>query len=492
LNIKFALVKMAECIICAEKFNKSNRNCIKCQYCDFEACKKCNETYLLNETIPKCMNNQCGREWTHNFLAQHFTRVFLNTTYKKHREQILVDKERALMPATQIFVERRNQLKHVIQEHEDICRQIAILTRRRQDVSNNMWQLRHGLNREDRTEQAREFVRACPDGNCKGFLSTQWKCGVCEKWTCNSCHEIKGLTRDAEHTCDPNNVSTATLLAQDTRACPKCHTPIHKIDGCDQMWCVMCHTGFSWRTGRIETSIHNPHYYEWLRRQNQGRDIPRNPGDNACGRDLSNQFMMLFYIRGATGRQVTNLSNIYARTMKLTVYQNMYLDVGNIMPPEFVRLNRHIRQVDAAAYHNQIDGYEIRNRDLRISYMMNEINEDKYRIMLQQREKKHNKIQELYNVLVMLTNTVDDILGRLATSLETFRRSRSIPNTRSNWAEESDTLVLIDEEILAPLCELDPLVKYVNECLVDVAHTYGSVTYHITRQFHFEPLTGDA
>ena len=28
-------------------------------------------------------------------------------------------------------------------------------------------------------KQRNEFVRACPDENCRGFLSTQWKCGVC-------------------------------------------------------------------------------------------------------------------------------------------------------------------------------------------------------------------------------------------------------------------------------------------------------------------------
>jgi hypothetical protein len=481
---------MAECIICVEKYNKSNRTCIKCQYCDFEACRKCSETYLLNETVPKCMNNQCGRQWTHKYLAENFTRVFLNTVYKKHREQILVDKERALMPATQIFVERRIELNRVLTDYHDICEQIVELTQRRYTLSNDLFRLRNGLDREDRTQQAREFVRACPDGNCKGFLSTQWKCGVCEKWTCNQCHEIKGLDRDAEHTCDPNNVSTAALLAQDTRPCPSCHTPIHKIDGCDQMWCVMCHTGFSWRTGRIETTIHNPHYYEWLRRQNQGGNIPRNPGDNRCGNnDISAQFMNLFYERPTGPRYARNetvksrLYTMYVRTMKFTIYQNMYVDVCNILPTELARLNRHIRHVDAQTYHQQIDGYENRNRDLRISYMMNELDEDKYRTLLQQREKKHNKLQELYNILVMLTNTVDDILARLADGLDAFRnRILALP------AEERDKIVSIDDASLAPLLELDPLVKYVNECFQEVAHTYSSITYHITPGFRFEPL----
>ena len=58
---------------------------------------------------------------------------------------------------------------------------------------------------------------------------------------------------------------------------------ITKIDGCDQMWCVSCHTAFSWRTGQAASGIvHNPHFYEWQRRQGGG-EAPRVPGDIPCG-----------------------------------------------------------------------------------------------------------------------------------------------------------------------------------------------------------------
>jgi hypothetical protein len=51
------------------------------------------------------------------------------------------------------------------------------------------------------------------------------------------------------------------------------------------MWCTAdnCKTAFSWNSGKIiNGTIHNPHYYEWLRRNNNG-EIPRNPGDIPCG-----------------------------------------------------------------------------------------------------------------------------------------------------------------------------------------------------------------
>ena len=55
------------------------------------------------------MNNDCDREWTRQFLRESFTQTFLNDEYKKHRENILFNTERALMPATQPLIE--NQIK---------------------------------------------------------------------------------------------------------------------------------------------------------------------------------------------------------------------------------------------------------------------------------------------------------------------------------------------------------------------------------------------
>ena len=111
----------------------------------------------------------------------------------------------------------------------------------------------------------RNFIRSCPDGNCRGYLSTQWKCGLCNKHTCSKCITIKN---DENHECNNDDVETAKLLKDNTKPCPKCSTGIFKIDGCDQMWCTQCHTAFSWKSGQIQTRVHNPHYYQWLRENN--------------------------------------------------------------------------------------------------------------------------------------------------------------------------------------------------------------------------------
>lgn len=145
-----------------------------------------------------------------------------------------------------------------------------------------------------------QILRGCPAEGCRGFLSVGGICGICDAKICLCCHEIVGKKGEAVeqlgelefriternqgagepttrmHRCDPASVETAKLLQKETRPCPKCKALIFKTDGCDQMWCTQCQTPFSWRTGRVEEGrVHNPHYYEWLRRT-QG-SVPRVP-----------------------------------------------------------------------------------------------------------------------------------------------------------------------------------------------------------------------
>lgn len=134
----------------------------------------------------------------------------------------------------------------------------------------------------------------CPITECRGFANGEWKCSACEARICHECHELS----PEGHTCDENVLENIKLLHNDTKPCPTCATPIHKISGCDQMWCVKCHTAFSWNTGRIERgTVHNPHFYAW---QNDVASGVRNVGDVACGGvpDVRTFYMKMFKLMG--------------------------------------------------------------------------------------------------------------------------------------------------------------------------------------------------
>lgn len=131
-------------------------------------------------------------------------------------------------------------------------------------------------------------MMACPSGICLGKLKDNGDCGLCGKHYCLECMQE---TLSIEHTCKKEDKETIRELYKTTRPCPKCHVRISKIEGCDQMWCVQCHTTFSWKTGAISHGVvHNPHYYEH-RRQTDG-EMHRAPGDIPCG-GLPNEIEMM-------------------------------------------------------------------------------------------------------------------------------------------------------------------------------------------------------
>ena len=221
-----------DCQICCEKLNKSTRLPVKCNYCEFTNCRSCFQRYLLDSNIDAhCMN--CKKIFTRDFLTDNCTNLFITKNLKTHRENILLDREKSLLPATQPYVvlekERRRidaQLSQLYRDQENL----RILMREKTNQVNHLYAHRRNLRLENtESGEARKFIRKCPLTDCRGFLSNRWKCGVCEKNICNKCNEVK----DTFHIqCDPDKVKTMELINKDTKPCPKCGTMIFKIDGC--------------------------------------------------------------------------------------------------------------------------------------------------------------------------------------------------------------------------------------------------------------------
>lgn len=228
----------------------------------------------------------------------------MNGEYRTHREHVLYETAKAQLPATQPMAQNyrtvqalRLQLADMEHEHARLrltqpgylyipryaqllydMRAVKarieriILSRYESDGT------RRGVRiLEDREESTQTFVRACPVEGCRGFLSQdELRCGLCETYACGECLGVRG----DNHSCDPNDVETAKVILKESKPCPACGIRISKINGCDQMWCVQCHTAFSWDKGVVvRGTIHNPHYFEELRRHAPNGEIPRQPGD---------------------------------------------------------------------------------------------------------------------------------------------------------------------------------------------------------------------
>ncbi len=386
-----------QCSICVEPFNKSANTEIKCCFCEKSACRRCIQTYLTTSTNdPHCMH--CSRAWEREFIDDNLTMTYRMGDYKKHRENILLDREIAMMPATQHRAEQMRAAdkmqKEVIQPFDKQLREIYLKQAELTQEVNKIYGFRSSalhqirILREGRGDKAKSestFIRKCPDPDCRGFLSSVWKCGLCSKWACPECHEVKGENRDSEHTCNPENVATAKLLAKDSRPCPGCGVLITKIEGCDQMWCPECHTAFSWRTGQKEAGVvHNPHFYEWQRKQNGGV-APRVAGDIACG-GIPTYHDVRQRLIGLTAKEMECILN-------------------------FHRVVQHVQHVDLQRYHNVFN--EIDNQDLRIDYLLGKLTADDLKIEVQKREKRREKERAIRRAMEVLVQAGTDLLRRI-------------------------------------------------------------------------------
>jgi hypothetical protein len=455
-----ATIQQLTCNICAEKYNKTVRKCIECEYCHYAACRQCCQTYLITDGVsfPKCMNTECNREWTRKFCVASFTGVFLNKTYKTHCEQLLYDQELALLPATQPYVERLMEQERIDEEIEQIKLQIRMLYTQR----TVLYTQRYHVGRAETTRAT--FVRACPDPDCRGFLSSQWKCGLCEKWSCPECSEVKGIDRNAPHECNPDNVASTTLMRRDTKPCPTCGMGIFRISGCSQLWCTQCHTAFCWNTGRIETRhVHNPHYFEWMRMQNGAGNgaLPRDPTDIPCGRELD---------------------TVFTRGMMKIFDKLLIPDRQNKHLLRMVRQTIHIARIEINNYRTDAVAD---NRELRIKYLRKYIGENEFKQILQKNHKKNSKKREIMDVLQMMVLTCTDILHRLYAELKIVAVQQSesrIVNMDSELSSaiDAETFVAESRNTAGKLCtqyadEIKHLTEYANGCFLVIGTTYACV-----------------
>ncbi len=269
-----------DCPICLDVLDTEDQ--VSCLHCDMAVCKGCFENYLLSRDHDVSCHS-CNKPWSEDFVDEHADDTFRNGALRQHRTKFLVDQEEARLPDLQDRARRfkiasstRTKAKYVRYMIESYGAPLPNWFNETDYKAATIlygpgWVIVHGGGRGAAAPIKKVVLRACPL-ECRGFLDQAGICGLCAKQVCLDCNEP--LAED--HKCDATAVATVRLLAKETKPCPTCHAPIFKIDGCDQMWCTLCQTPFSWTTGEKEVGrVHNPHYYEWMRRT-QG-SVPREP-----------------------------------------------------------------------------------------------------------------------------------------------------------------------------------------------------------------------
>ena len=387
-----------ECGICCEKFNASKHARVICDYgdCNYaEACKECVRQYILNTASePHCM--QCKKAWSHKFLVENLNKSYVSKEYKEHKKQFLLESEISKLPETMDAAENYSRIveeeaKIVVLTGEIIAAKhaLALLNEKQNECRVTIFNIKNGHSKSVPTEK-KTFIMPCPNNDCRGYLSTQYKCQLCNLQTCSKCHEIMGHSKEAEHTCKEENVQTAELIKKETKGCPCCGTRIYKISGCDQMWCTTCHKAFSWKTGHIETGVvHNPHFYEY-QRQTNGGVAPRNAGDVPCGGLCS-------------WHQMNSIGYKFTARKDKDINANLHRCIAHIVQNDVVAMRTKLRELSD-------------NTQIRINYIIKKISKEEMATKIYRNNTLRQKYTEMLHIYELISSVGIDFFQSLVSS----------------------------------------------------------------------------
>ena len=445
------------CELCCRPFNKSKNAKVNCPSCDYPVCRECTRIYLLSKKEPHCLN--CNNRWELDTLIANTLKSFVNKEYREHKKKMLFEHEQSRMPETMAAVEnykKVNSLKEEFQiEQQKLLEAERLYYSLKEKANNLKYKIRQYQNGEAKTDK-REFKKACPKDGCRGFLSSQWKCGLCNTKVCSKCFAIK--EPDIEHECNEDDVKSAQAIKKETRNCPSCGISIFKIIGCDQMWCVRCHTAFSWKTGmKLNGVIHNPHFFQW--QANGAAAAPVNlPGVEMCG-GLPNWPSYRHNLRSFLNSKITNHNDnkFYYNTAT-----NIYRHSSHFSTWELDKLREKCNAIND-------------NKALRIKYMAGELTESSFKSQIISRDRRHNKyraILEVYELVnVVLAETLRDINETIRAHL--FSNSQELNTTKK-----------VKEYFDKKFERINKVRMYANLQLVKISVMYSQTVGIIDKQFY--------
>jgi hypothetical protein len=227
-----------------------------------------------------------------------------------------------------------------------------------------------------------QYIKKCEKEECNGFINkSNYQCGICDTKICKDCLNV---TND-EHHCKDEDVQTAQLMLKDSKPCPECGVPIHKIDGCNHMFCTQCNTPFDWRTMEIQKQGNtNPHYYHWLNFSGE-RHTNREHG---CGENIT--------IGDLSHRPIFRSLNTQIKEKVLRTLQVFHhMDIFQIQSPM------------------SVEDLSNRNRFLRIKYLCNEVSSKMMKVQLMKTYKMNEFAIHKTQVVQLVRDIRIDFIARM-------------------------------------------------------------------------------
>lgn len=266
-------------------------------------------------------------------------------------------------------------------------------------------------------KEKKVYIKACITSGCNGFLNEDFCCGLCSIAVCKACHEPN---RDG-HECNPDIVASVKAVQLEARPCPTCATQISKIDGCDQMWCTQCKTTFSWRTGLVERGhTHNPHYYDWVRRNGNLARAPGDiVGDQGCGLPSLTQLLEAWPL---VAEEKLSYSKLRAETpYKVAIEDKLISDECFSL----YALELYFEQLRHIEWNNGGIIAAPDNYELRVQFLAKEITIDTFKTTIQRNDKAYQKAVAKRQITDMVHAASSDILRSCASKLLTYSETKT-------------------------------------------------------------------
>jgi hypothetical protein len=214
------------------------------------------------------------------------------------------------------------------------------------------------------------------------------------------------------------------------------------------MFCISCQTPFSWNTGKIVTSgpIHNPHYYEWLKRN--GGNVQRNPADVPCG-GFPHAWELVRFPRGVNK------------------------DIANMFS-EFHRICMELQDISTRTYRSHLDQDTM--NEVNIKFLLDDIDEKKWGQLLATNEKKRKRDSEIQEVLGAFRMVAVELINRVQQFTDgPIVRFTDLP------APTAEAFILELNK------EIQELVRMINDALRGISISYSYSVPYIS----MTPVQGD-
>ena len=475
------------CNVCVEPFNKTSRKEITCEFCQYSSCKMCCCQYILTGTqVAHCMN--CKVEWNYPSLLNKFPRKFVDTDYSQFKQQILFNREKALlqitlaeMEASRLLTEHKNKIAQKTFELISVINELARSQRPFKEellnleslVKNNIKSQQNGKNNYfKKLQSAKQSLK-----NVRNKMREKRRQLKLLKENNNNIHFNFDLTGQPSHSktvLTPPVVSFVRKCCSE--GCPGFYTTQWRCPVCENYGCSKCHelVGKTREKDSHKCKPENVATAELLNKDSKpcptcGTLIHKISG---CYEMFCTQCHNGFDWK--TGKPLKNVHNPhffeYMRTqgtrgnVERMLYSNdpnntLYFTIG-AKPERIARTLLHMRHVDLNPQINP----QTFNRDIRVKLLRGQITQDQFKALLKRRDKRFHFIRENLQVLEMFVQSAINIMLRY-NQATTHRYVKSIWNPFQT--------------------ELYTLRSYTNDCFQTIANTYKLKPRSITVEFEF-------